>query len=126
MTSTEPSQEARETECDENAPLLPSSGPRYDNISRLLPRWTRMQWRVMLIAAFMMLTANLGVFMGLPPQVKIYEDIICNNYKRALEQDSPHQISLEFDGDICQSPPVQNELALVIGWENTLDVLPCM
>lgn len=120
MDPTETSPDAGETEYNENAPLLATSPSRHDEVPKLLPRWTRMQWRVMLIAAFLMFSANLGNFMGLPPQIKIFEDIICENYKRSLDQKSFHRIN----GDVCQSEVVQNELALVTGWKNTLDVLP--
>jgi hypothetical protein len=77
----------------------------------------------MLIAAFLMFSVNFGHFIGTAPQLKIFEDIICENYKRSLDQQAPYA-NTDFDGSICKSEPVQSELALISGWKNTLDVLP--
>lgn len=84
-----------------------------------------MQWRVMLIAAFLMLSVKFGHFIGTAPQLKIFEDVIRQKYKQTIDPETPHG-NFEFDGDICKSEPVQSELALVSGWKNTLDVLPGM
>ncbi|EED24623.1 conserved hypothetical protein [Talaromyces stipitatus ATCC 10500] len=84
-----------------------------------------MQWRVMLITAFLMFSVNFGHFMATAPQLKMFEDIICENYKRSLDQETPHK-NIDFGGNICKSEPVQSELTFISGWKNTLDVLPAL
>lgn len=110
---------------NENTPLLESAQSRRSRISRITPSWTWIQWRVMLVAAFLMFSVNFGHYMGTAPQLKIFEDIICQNYKQSLNQENSHARTA-FDDNICKSEPVQSELALISGWKNTLDVLPGM
>lgn len=68
--------------------------------------------------------------MAQPPQLQIFEDIICRNYVQSINATSSNDgllssgIAAEVD-NICKSPVVQKELALVTGWKNTFDTLPC-
>ncbi|KAJ5714092.1 uncharacterized protein N7483_011273 [Penicillium malachiteum] len=115
-----------EADQSENTPLLETPGPQQGRVGRLcnvLPQWTWIQWRVTLLAAFLMFSVNFGHFMGTAPQLAIFENVICENYKRSLGREAPYT-TVEFDNNICKSEPVQSELAFLLGWKNTLDVLP--
>ncbi|KAJ5719975.1 hypothetical protein N7493_006853 [Penicillium malachiteum] len=101
--------------------LLETSRPQQKRLWNALPQWTWIQWRVMLLV--LMFSVNFGHFMGTAPQLAIFEDIICENYKRSLGREASHKI-IEFDKNICKSEPVQSELAFISGWKNTLDALP--
>ncbi|KAJ5629585.1 hypothetical protein N7528_003242 [Penicillium herquei] len=103
----------------ETTPLLETPRPQQKRLWNALPQWTWIQWRVMLLAAFLMFSVNFGHFMGTAPQLAIFEDIIW------LGREASHMI-IEFDNNICKSEPVQSELAFISGWKNTLDVLPAL
>lgn len=60
--------------------------------------------------------------MAQPPQLQIFEDIICKNYVLSINATSNTAGTLD---NVCKSPAVQKELALVTGWKNTFDTLPC-
>lgn len=60
--------------------------------------------------------------MAQPPQLQIFEDIICRNYVQLINSTPGAAVAVD---DICKSPAVQKELALVTGWKNTFDILPC-
>lgn len=107
---------------NENSPLLESFQIRRANNLRLIPQWTCKQWRVMVIASSIIFFVNFGISTGAAPQLKIFEDIICQSYINNHDEETPHRI-IDFDENICKSEPVQSELALVSGWKNTLDVL---
>lgn len=94
---------------------------------RLLPDWSPTQWRVMIAGALLLLSVNFGNFIAQPPQLQIIEDIICRNYVQSINATSSTLsggMVAEVD-NICKSPAVQKELALVTGWKNTFDILPC-
>ncbi|RAO67780.1 uncharacterized protein BHQ10_003792 [Talaromyces amestolkiae] len=93
---------------------------------RLLPDWSPTQWRVMIAGALLLLSVNFGNFIAQPPQLQIIEDIICRNYVQSINATSSTLsggMVAEVD-NICKSPAVQKELALVTGWKNTFDILP--
>lgn len=122
---------------DETTPLLTNPQQAYiENESttsqakisepsqwRLLPDWSPTQWRVMLAGALLLLSVNFGGFMAQPPQLQIFEDIICRNYVQSINATSSDGAAA-LD-NVCKSPAVQKELALVTGWKNTFDTLPC-
>lgn len=89
---------------------------------RLLPDWSTTQWRVIIAAALLLLSINFGNFMAQPSQLQIFEDIICKNYVLSINATSNSAGTLD---NVCKSPAVQKELALVTGWKNTFDTLPC-
>ena len=60
--------------------------------------------------------------MAQPPQLQLFEDIICKNYVLSINATSNAAGTLD---NVCKSPVVQKELALVTGWKNTFDILPC-
>ncbi|KAJ5945417.1 hypothetical protein N7516_005585 [Penicillium verrucosum] len=92
---------------DETAPLLgsytikPSQHPKKLLIS--------------IVCVIFLLSADFGFFMSTAPQMAVYEEIICRDYQATL---IPPEVNP------CKSDAVQGELALVIGYQNTFDVLP--
>lgn len=79
---------------------------------------------MILVASVILLFVNFGDALGTAPQVRIFEEVACRKYKSSIGLDGPNG-TVVFDGDICKSEPVQSEVAFVIGWKNTLDILPC-
>lgn len=77
-----------------------------------------------------MLIVNFGQYMGTPAQLQIFEDIICNNHLKSINSTAslnghfPNGTTIPHD-DVCKTPAVQEELAIVTGWKNTFDTLPC-
>ncbi|CAI7599947.1 unnamed protein product [Penicillium glandicola] len=61
--------------------------------------------------------------MSTAPQVAVYEDIICRNYRATLHGTGNTTLTPP-ESNPCKSEAVQGELALVIGYQNTFDVLP--
>jgi hypothetical protein len=113
-------------ETTEYTPLLGDAPPpqQPDWKQRLLPQWTRKKWRVILVTAVILLFVNFGDALATAPQVRIFEEAACRKYKRSIGLVEPNG-TVVLDGDICKSEPVQSEVAFVIGWKNTLDILPC-
>jgi hypothetical protein len=105
---------------NETTPLLDASQHDSDNPSQSTSSWTSKQWRVMVIGSIILLTVDFGVYVAVPPEIKIYEDIICRDYYAKLNQTT----AFPLDDAICKTAPVQSELALVNGWKSTFDVLP--
>lgn len=102
-------------------------------LSRLLPQWSSLQWRVIGFGALLLLSINFGAFMSQAPQLQIFENIICSGYIQSINSTELHGMGVKtlvngnatlYDS-ICKSPAVQKELALVTGWKNTFDSLPC-
>ncbi|EED22323.1 MFS multidrug transporter, putative [Talaromyces stipitatus ATCC 10500] len=111
---------------DETTPLLTSPHQNINNDSGTTRQrttrsllWSPIQRRVMIAGGLLLLSINFGAFMAQAPQLQIFEDIICKNYMQSIDP------SLLNDTiDVCKSPAVQKELALVTGWKNTFDILP--
>ncbi|KAJ5131395.1 uncharacterized protein N7515_007434, partial [Penicillium bovifimosum] len=78
---------------------------------------------ICILCAIFLLSADFGFFMSTAPQVAVYEEIICRNYQANLHKAGNETLG---DSNPCKSEAVQGELALVIGYQNTLDVLPGM
>lgn len=80
----------------------------------------------MVLGAILLLALDFGSYLGTPPQIEIFEDIICRGYYAKLNQTSSGTTTLlhPLDDAICKVAPVQSELALVNGWKGTFDVLP--
>lgn len=74
------------------------------------------RWRILLVGSVLVLLADFGFFLAIPPQTKIFEDILCNQYYAS--QSIP-----PFEAD-CKIAPVQSELARINGWKDTFDALP--
>lgn len=61
--------------------------------------------------------------MSTAPQMAVYEEIICRNYQATLHGEGNDTL-IPPEANPCKSEAVQGELALVIGYQNTFDVVP--
>jgi hypothetical protein len=80
---------------------------------------TKKQWEVMALNALLILFTNFAIFLSVPPQTKIFEDIIC----RKMQWDSALNLH-PGDDDRCRAALVQSELARINGWKTTFEALP--
>lgn len=94
---------------DETAPLLGSHTIKSSQHPKKL--------LISIVCVIFLLSADFGFFMSTAPQMAVYEEIICRDYQATL---IPPEVNP------CKSDAVQGELALVIGYQNTFDVLPGM
>ncbi|CAG8922889.1 unnamed protein product [Penicillium salamii] len=79
---------------------------------------------VFTVCAVFLLCADFGFFMSSAPQLAVFEDIICRDYKATLHRAGNLLDSSLSVSNPCKSEAVQSELALVIGYKDTLEVLP--
>jgi MFS family permease len=70
-----------------------------------------------LVCALLMLIDIAG-FLGMAPQMQIFEDIICHNYYATGNRPSLP------DDERCKIEPVQSQLAIIQGYKETFDQLP--
>lgn len=78
---------------------------------------------VSIVCAVFLICADFGFFMSTAPQIAVYEDIICRNYQDTLHRAGNETLSSPVSNP-CKSEAVQGELALVIGYQSTFDVMP--
>ena len=81
---------------------------------------------VFVVCAVLLLAVDFGFYMSNAPQLAVFEDIICRNYKETLHRTGDALTPSLVEGNPCKSEAVQGELALVIGYKDTFDVLPGM
>lgn len=74
------------------------------------------RWQILIVGSLLIFLADLGFFLSIPPQTKIFEDILCRQHYAAY----PAQPSEQN----CKIAPVQSELARINGWKDTFDALP--
>ncbi|KAJ5245554.1 hypothetical protein N7489_005650 [Penicillium chrysogenum] len=98
----------------ETEPLLCSATKPAQHPKKLL---------VSIVCAIFLLSADFGFFMSTAPQMAVYEDIICRNYQATLHG-AGNDTLIPSEPNPCKSEAVQGELALVIGYQNTFDVVP--
>ncbi|KAJ5284869.1 hypothetical protein N7524_000175 [Penicillium chrysogenum] len=98
----------------ETEPLLGSATKPAQHPKKLL---------VSIVCAIFLLSADFGFFMSTAPQMAVYEDIICRNYQATLHG-AGNDTLIPSEPNPCKSEAVQGELALVIGYQNTFDVVP--
>lgn len=75
---------------------------------------------VLIVCSTLILATDFGFFMGQAPQTAIFEKIICRHH--AVQSRAANAPIDEVDP--CKSELVQGELALVLGYKDTFDVLP--
>jgi MFS family permease len=72
----------------------------------------------------LLLLIDVSGFLGLAPQTQIFEDIICRNYYAGIDKQSNQSYAAISDDERCKIEPVQSELAIMLGYKETLDQLP--
>lgn len=76
--------------------------------------------RVLTLVCTLLMLLDISGFLGLAPQMQIFEDIICQNYYA----NQPSQIDTLPVNERCKIEPVQSELAIIQAWKDTFDQLP--
>lgn len=102
---------------DETLPLLGGDDMSAAELNKSIKR------RTFLITAAAIIIIDLAMWLGIAPQTQIFEDIICRQYYEHGPSD-PTKILLPIAIYDCKAPPVQNELAFITGWMDTLYSLP--
>jgi len=102
---------------DETVPLLGGDDATPAEMNKSIKR------RTFLITAAAIVIIDLAMWLGIAPQAQIFEDIICRQYYEHASSD-PAKIVLPIASYDCKVPPVQNELAFVTGWQDTLFSIP--
>lgn len=74
------------------------------------------RWQILLFGSLLIFLADFGFFLAIPPQTKIFEDILCRQYYAAHPTHPSEQD--------CKIVPVQSELARINGWKDTFDAVP--
>lgn len=98
---------------DEAQPLLSRS-----------PRSARSKKRLILIVcSIFILSADFGLFLSAPPQIQIFEQIICRKYQENLHQ-TANTTQNFLQQNPCKTEAVQGELAVLNAYKDTFDILP--
>jgi hypothetical protein len=74
------------------------------------------RWQILIVGSLLILLTEFGFFLPIPPQTKIFKDILCRKYYAAQP---PHPSEQN-----CKITPVQIELARINGGKDTFDALP--
>lgn len=80
------------------------------------------QWLILIVCGVLVLAAEFGFYLSQAPQTAIFERIICRSYGL----DSRGLVNATSAADPCKSELVQGELATILGYKDTFDVLPSM
>jgi hypothetical protein len=101
----------------ETVPLLANT---IRDVPARSPSSSSKKFLVLVVCSVVLLSVEFGFFMAQAPQTAIFEEIICRNHGlRSRTANGPS------DGtDPCKSELVQGELALILGYKETFDVLP--
>lgn len=78
---------------------------------------------ILIICGIVILAADFGFFLSQAPQTAVFEQIICR--KHGLQSREATNATLG-EMDPCKSEAVQSEVALILGYKDTFDVLPGM
>lgn len=113
--------------------MPPSSeiDPLFTSKPTRLPTWRSKKLLILVVCSLLTLATDFGIFMSNAPQTAIFEEIICRDYQANLRRAGAGNATLDsgisnalLDSNPCKSETVQGELAIVIGYKDTFDVLP--
>ena len=79
--------------------------------------------RLLYVIVFMLM---FGQYLQPGPRTQIYENIVCRNYYEKLQENSFVGKNGTVRPHDCKARPVQEELALLRGWERFGDLFPSM
>jgi len=90
--------------------------------------FNRQQRRVLAILSAIFIIVNFGAMMEDAPMTVIFQDILCKKYYKDAARagnttDAPAVplfAAVAFD---CKVEPIQTELAFIIGWRNTIEMI---
>jgi len=96
-------------------PLLPNIIP---DVPRRNQNSNSKKLLVFTVCSILILAAEFGFFMAQAPQTAIFEKTICRNHGLLSQANGTTGV------DPCKSELVQGELALILGYKDTFEVLP--
>ncbi|KAJ5405754.1 hypothetical protein N7465_007038 [Penicillium sp. CMV-2018d] len=86
---------------------------------------------ILIVCSIITLSTDFGIFMSNAPQTAVFEEIICRDYQANIHWAGAGNATLDLetanillDPNPCKSEAVQGELAIVIGYKDTFDVIP--
>ncbi|KAJ5578742.1 uncharacterized protein N7459_007706 [Penicillium hispanicum] len=94
-------------------------------VARSIARRNAKKLWVVIACAIFVVAAEFGFYLSQAPQTAIFEQIICRNHLR-VRGIAPPPPNVPDAEDPCKSEFVQGELALVLGYKDTFDVLPTL
>lgn len=115
---------------EEGAPLLsPTGNTSRESLPASLAvpgtdKKTKKPWILLVSLAFTFVTiVDVGAFLAEPPKTRVFEANICRRYY--LEND-PSKIGSDgfVPEGLCKIDPVQQQLAMIFGWQDTFDAIP--
>ncbi|KAF2183449.1 MFS general substrate transporter [Zopfia rhizophila CBS 207.26] len=106
---------------EEDAPLLSpveSLAPRIE-----LPKKKSKPWILLVVLAFFLVAAiDIGAFLAEAPKTRVYEANLCLRY---YEKHDPSKIKNgNVDEILCKIDPVQEKMAMIMGWQDLWDSIP--
>ncbi|OLN96521.1 hypothetical protein CCHL11_00775 [Colletotrichum chlorophyti] len=72
------------------------------------------QLKVIGLAMAFIVLVEIGAYLQIPPSYQLMEGIICRKH-------FPDHVLSNGEDDVCKSPIVQGELAMIKGWQNSFD-----
>lgn len=104
---------------NETRPLLPENPEAVNQAAKT----RRKKLLILSVCAVFVLGADFGFYLSSAPQTAIFERIICQKHLELNGLNSTQSIPNGVDP--CKSEAVQGELALVSGYADGLNYLPC-
>lgn len=98
--------------------LTDSSECRSPNAS------TSKRLSILIVCGILVLAADFGFYLSQAPQTALFEQIICRTHGIQSRGAVNATADIPNEGDPCKSEVVQGELALVLGYKDTFEVLP--
>ena len=117
-------------EADEARPLLSSPTQAQDNpVKQFTPSHrTRCSWPwkyVVVVGIVLAVVSDIGEYLYFAPRVRLFESVVCTRYY--LQRD-PSLVNR--DGSVpenfCKVNMVQDEVAMVLGWQLFFDSIPAI
>ncbi|OKL60951.1 hypothetical protein UA08_03240 [Talaromyces atroroseus] len=102
----------------ESTPLLATEqveGQGQDSQYNVQPTSAHQSTSILALVCTLLMLIDISGFLGMAPQMQIFEDIICQNYYATGNRTSLHD---------CKTEPVQSELAIIQAYKDTFDQLP--
>ncbi|TDZ21193.1 NAD-dependent protein deacetylase hst2-1 [Colletotrichum orbiculare MAFF 240422] len=75
------------------------------------------QIKVIGLAMTFILLIEIGAYLQIPPTYQLMEEIICRKHY-------PDHVATDAADDVCKSPEVAGELAMIKGWHGSFDCIP--
>lgn len=106
---------------DEREALLPDFEASSPDIGT--PAVNRTALRTVFAIGVLMFMLEISSAITIAPRVQIIEGIVCEVHELTLGPSMPSNHS-HLEVDKCKTEAIQTEVALIIGWQNTFEMIP--